>query len=217
MRSTFTKAAGVGVLAASIITIGTVASAAAPEPTVNACVGKVTGLVRIIDLAKHQSCTSFEKPLTWNQRGLPGPTGATGAQGPAGATGPAGPAGATGPAGPAGPAGPTGARGPEGPAGGGDVLWAKVQTRDADNGGYAITFAAQKHATAVGFGGEFMHYRVAFDRPVDQCAAQVTPQGSQVTGQVTYFGLAANELEVALWIPNWDSAVPGDFVITVNC
>jgi hypothetical protein len=58
---------------------------------------------------------------------------------------------------------------------------------------------------------------VTFDRPVDQCAAQVTPQGDQETAQVTYFGLPANELEVALWIPNWDSAVAGDFVITVNC
>ena len=70
MRSTFKKAAGVGVLAASIITIGTVASAAGPEPTVNACVGKVTGFVRIIDPAK-QSCSGLEKPLSWNQRGSP--------------------------------------------------------------------------------------------------------------------------------------------------
>lgn len=97
------------------------------------------------------------------------------------------------------------------------MLWAKVQTRDGENGGYAVSFAAQKRAAAVGFGGEFMHYRVTFDRPVDQCAAQVTPQGDQVTGQVTYFGLPTNVLEVALWIPDWDSAVAGDFVITVNC
>lgn len=192
MRSTFKKAAGVGVIAASIVTIGTVASAAAPEPIINACVGKVTGLVRILDPTRSQSCIGLEKPISWNQRGLPGPTGATG------------------------PAGPTGATGPAGPAGGGDVLWAKVQTRDGDNNPYVVSFAGQKHATEVYLNNDF-HYRVSFDRPVDQCAAQVTSQGRHESTQVSYFGLPTNQLDVSLYIPDWEPAVAGDFVITVNC
>ncbi|WP_265106702.1 collagen-like protein [Streptomyces sp. ET3-23] len=56
-------------------------------------------------------------------KGVVGPTGATGAQGPKGDTGPTGPqgpkgdAGVTGPAGPTGPQGPKGDTGPAGPAG----------------------------------------------------------------------------------------------------
>jgi hypothetical protein len=195
MRTTFKKAAGVGVLAASIVTIGTVASAA-PEPTVNACVGKLTGLVRIIDPAK-QSCSGLEKPLSWNQRGVPGPAGA---------------------AGPAGPAGVTGPTGPQGPAGGDNVLWARAQLIEDENGDLVFGLAAQKHATAVGLGGAFNHYRVTFDRAVDQCAAQVTPLGDGgYMGSVSYLGLPANVLDVSLWVPGHDTAVPGAFVITVNC
>jgi hypothetical protein len=191
MRTSLKKAVGVGILALSMVTIGSVASAAAPEPTVNACVGKLTGLVRIID--PKQSCTGLEKPLSWNQRGVPGPADQPG------------------------PAGPAGATGPQRPTGSDNVLWARVQTRDSGvHGGEVVTFASQRHATGVGFGGEFRHYRVAFDRPVDQCAAQVTPE-SHLDAEVGYFGLPANELEVALLVPGGDSAQIGDFAITVNC
>jgi hypothetical protein len=190
MRATFKKAAGAGVLAASIITIGSVASAAAPEPTVNACVGKLTGLVRIIDLTKHQSCTGLENATSWNQRGVPGPAGATGAQGPAGPAGPAG--------------------------GDSNALWARVHTTAGDLGSYTASFVNQRHATEVLVRGDF-HYRVTFDRPVDQCAAQVTGIGQGKMTEINYFGLPTNQLDVALYIPDWNSAVASDFVLTVNC
>jgi hypothetical protein len=192
MRAIFKKAAGVGVLAASIVAIGKVASAAGPEPTVSACVGKLTGLVRVIDPVKRQACTSLEKPLSWNQQGVPGPAG------------PAGPAGASGPAGPAGPAAE------------GTVLWAKVQTRSRnEDDWYTVTIAGQRHATGALIRGDF-HYRVTFDRPVDQCAAQVTPVNNHY-GTVDSFDLSTNELDVAFYIQGWESAVPADFAITVNC
>ncbi|MFI5730659.1 collagen-like protein [Kribbella sp. NPDC051587] len=183
----------IGAVATSLLAIGTVASAAAePEPTVSACVGKLTGLVRVIDPAKKQTCTSLERPMSWNQRGVPGPAGAVG------------------------PAGPAGAQGPQGPAGADNTLWGKVQTRDG--GGvdvYKVTVASQRHVTGALIRNDH-HYRVTFDRPVDQCAAQVTAVNNAY-GAVDSFGLPTNELDVAFFIQGWDPAVAADFSITVNC
>ena len=92
-----------------------------PSPVINACYGKYTGIVRV--LQGKEKCLSFETPIEWNQTGpagatgATGPAGATGATGPAGATGAKGAAGATGATGPAGATGATGATGPAGPAG----------------------------------------------------------------------------------------------------
>lgn len=68
--------------------------------TINACVSRTTGEVRILQTG--QTCTATEEPLQWGVVGLQGPTGPAG---PAGAVGPAGPQGATGAAGPRGPQG----------------------------------------------------------------------------------------------------------------
>ncbi|MFI5711894.1 collagen-like protein [Kribbella sp. NPDC051620] len=198
MRTSLKKAAGIGVLAVSIVTIGSVASAAGPEPTVNGCVGKLTGLLRVIDPAKNQRCSSLETPISWAQRGLPGPVGPTGAQGPAG---------------------PQGPQGPAGPAGSSDALWARVQTRDSeDQHSYVTTFVSQSHATGLSFNYLNSHYRVQFDRPVDRCAAQATIVLSKnKLAIVDYPADAPDTIDVSLWIDDWNSAVSGDFVLTVNC
>lgn len=95
---------------------------------IQSCIDNASGSLRVIDATDPvQACdAATETPISWNQRGPAGPTGATGGQGPAGpagatgptgAQGPAGPKGDAGPAGPVGPAGATGAQGPAGPAG----------------------------------------------------------------------------------------------------
>jgi hypothetical protein len=74
------------------------------DTTIHACVGKLTGNVRIIDEGK--SCLRTENPTQWSQQG---PEGEPGPQGAAGEEGPAGPQGEPGPQGPAGIEGPSGA------------------------------------------------------------------------------------------------------------
>ena len=121
-------------LAAAMAGVTTASAAGTtPPPTINGCVHKVTGVLRVVD--NSSLCKPEETPITWNQVGPKGDTGAVGPQGPvgvpgpAGLQGPAGPTGAVGPAGPvgatgavgltgaAGPAGPAGPIGPAGPAG----------------------------------------------------------------------------------------------------
>lgn len=79
-----------GACLVSSLLAGGIAWAAIPGGggVINACYGKVGGVVRVIDPAKNQKCLpNLELPLTWNQTG---PTGATGAPGVAGPAGPAG-------------------------------------------------------------------------------------------------------------------------------
>jgi hypothetical protein len=46
---------------------------------INACYGKVGGVVRVIDLAKREKCvTGLELPLSWNQQGQKGDPGTPG-------------------------------------------------------------------------------------------------------------------------------------------
>jgi len=96
----------------------------ASAQTVNACVNKFDGVVRIV--LSSADCFPTENFDFWDVHGpagSPGPAGPMGSPGPAGPMGSPGPAGApgakgaTGPAGAAGPAGPTGATGVAGPAG----------------------------------------------------------------------------------------------------
>jgi hypothetical protein len=106
------------VVAGLAVLVG-VAYAAIPDgnKVFTACMLKGVGTIRLIDPSLPASnpmshCeTRFEKQVTWNGGGQPGPTGATGVAGPTG------PRGADGARGPTGPAGPTGARGPTGPTG----------------------------------------------------------------------------------------------------
>jgi len=101
-----TKRILVAGLAVSLLVIGMgVGSqvAVSQAQTINGCVNKSTGVLRITE-----TCTKRERKIQWNVLGARGP------QGPAG---PAGSAGASGPAGPAGSSGSTGATGATGPAG----------------------------------------------------------------------------------------------------
>jgi hypothetical protein len=66
---------------------------------IHGCYKKVNGQLRVIDTDAGQACHPSEDPLSWNQTGATGATGATGSTGPKGATGPTGPKGATGPSG----------------------------------------------------------------------------------------------------------------------
>jgi hypothetical protein len=83
--------AGIGVAWASI---------PATNGSITGCINPTTGALRVVDAAAGQTCSSFERSVTWNQEGQPGATGATG---PIGPQGPAGPVGPQGPAGPVAP------------------------------------------------------------------------------------------------------------------
>ncbi|MGN9843854.1 hypothetical protein ACTMTI_37585 [Nonomuraea sp. H19] len=143
---TFTLAA-VGALAASLLTVGGVATASSAGSEVYACVHKKTRYARIVNPAT--KCRKTEERIVIGgatestavtsgpkgDQGAPGKPGPMGPQGPKGETGPAGPQGkqgeqglpgkdgkdgekgATGPAGPAGPQGPQGKPGNPGPRG----------------------------------------------------------------------------------------------------
>jgi hypothetical protein len=84
-------------------------SVLAAGSSINACVDKKTGVVRIVN-----KCKTTETAMTWNQTGVAGPKGETG---PKGDTGNTGPQGITGPAGPQGVQGPVGLQGVQGPTG----------------------------------------------------------------------------------------------------
>jgi Collagen triple helix repeat (20 copies) len=95
MRRSHLLAAAAGALAATALA-GGVAWATIPgsNGTIQGCYLKVAGILRVIDPAKGQSCSSTaEVPISWNQQGQSGPPGAPGATGPAGSTGLTGPAG----------------------------------------------------------------------------------------------------------------------------
>src|SRR5947208_17021430 len=80
-------------------TSGTIAaSALAADGAIYACVSGRTGRVRSI-MTSPPTCRATETPLSWNQMGPQGPTGAVGPQGAAGPPGSQGPAGAVGPPG----------------------------------------------------------------------------------------------------------------------
>ncbi|MDQ4070478.1 MAG: hypothetical protein M3203_13560, partial [Actinomycetota bacterium] len=76
-----------GVVTAGVV--GGVAIAQTDVPsTINACVHRQTGAVRIA--AAQADCTSTEAFVSWNQQGVKGDKGDPGAPGPAGAPGPKG-------------------------------------------------------------------------------------------------------------------------------
>ncbi len=139
MRGRMRRAVGgrlvrLGVLSVALLAVaGGIAYATIPagNHVYTACYQRITGTMRLIDpsLPGHDlrsHCSFFEQEISWNQQGVQGqtgPTGATGATGPQGAAGEAGPGGPTGAEGPQGPTGaqgpqgPTGAEGPQGPTG----------------------------------------------------------------------------------------------------
>jgi hypothetical protein len=140
------RSAVVGATAAAVLAGGSAAAVATTTGSQNVYQGclqhNLGALYRVeVNPTSPAKCLPHDTPVSWNQTGPAGNTGAqgpkgdlgpqgpkgdSGAQGPqgdAGAIGPAGPKGDVGPAGPqgpkgdAGPAGDTGAPGPQGPKG----------------------------------------------------------------------------------------------------
>src|SRR5258707_779033 len=69
-------AAAAGALAATVLA-GGVAWASIPDSggVIQGCYTKGAGVLRVIDTAKGQKCPDAESPISWNQKGDPGPAG----------------------------------------------------------------------------------------------------------------------------------------------
>jgi hypothetical protein len=78
------------VMLAVLMTAATTALVRADGATINACVNRSSGEIKITNGV---TCAGSSVLLQWNQTGTAGPAGAAGPAGPAGATGPAGPPG----------------------------------------------------------------------------------------------------------------------------
>ena len=75
---------------AATLLVGGITWAAIPGDggVINACYGKIGGVVRVIDTAKREKCsTALEVPLSWNQEGQKGDPGTPGAPGTNGVDG----------------------------------------------------------------------------------------------------------------------------------
>ena len=97
MRAPRTSIGFASLLVAVLIVLAVgVGSAIAAIPNANgkyyACRVTKTGVVRLINCPKVNTCPQGQKLISWNAQGLTGPTGASG---PQGLQGPAGPAGIT--------------------------------------------------------------------------------------------------------------------------
>jgi Collagen triple helix repeat (20 copies) len=138
----------------AILFIGGVVGASIPNSqtgTINGCVNKVTGVLRVIDAQAGRKCITVpaslsETPIVWSQAGPQGLTGVAGAPGAPGPQGAKGDTGATGPAGPQGAVGATGAAGAQGPGGspGGLTCDAELRIKDA-----APTFALSSDCSEI--------------------------------------------------------------------
>ena len=88
--------AGVAALGSAAIGYGAIPGAGG---TINGCYEKRIGVLRVIDVEAGKSCTSWETPISWNERGAQGEPGVAGERGPEGPQGPQGPQGPVGPQG----------------------------------------------------------------------------------------------------------------------
>lgn len=122
---------------------------AATPPTVNICIDKKTGVMRLPSTGK---CNKKSETLT------PFLAGPTGPQGPAGPPGVAGPVGPAGPAGPLGPQGPAGVAGPSGPIGpSGSVSGLTRRTISFWTGDYGLgCYGSQRVITNVHLSGGYL-------------------------------------------------------------
>ncbi|WP_311132148.1 collagen-like domain-containing protein [Nonomuraea gerenzanensis] len=107
--------AAVGALAASLLTVGGVATASSAAAEVHACVHKKTRYARIVNPTT--KCRKTEERILIGGSGTSTTTVQTGEQGRQGERGPAGPQGKQGVAGPQGPKGETGPQGKQGEPG----------------------------------------------------------------------------------------------------
>ncbi|MEX0674161.1 MAG: lamin tail domain-containing protein [Gaiellaceae bacterium] len=123
---------------------GLAAAQGKQDGTVQACVNRTNGLVRVI--GPSADCRKRERALSWSVRGPQGPPG------PAGPAGPAGPQGESGPAGPQGAPGPEGPAGPQGEPGPGlerieDLAGLACTTATGDEGSLSVATAASGTVT----------------------------------------------------------------------
>jgi hypothetical protein len=103
----------VGLATAGAVALGSISGGG----TINGCYANNNGALRVIDTSTGGACKTSETALSWQQQGIPGPGGDTGATGPTGAVGPTGATGAAGGAGATGPTGATGSIGATGATG----------------------------------------------------------------------------------------------------
>lgn len=216
-RRTMRKRLTAPVLAAvvAVPVLGAVAYASIPEPSgrINACyvtnpqlLGPARGTVRLVDTG--EACRNGETPITWNQTGPQGPPGATGPAGQQGPAGERGPVGATGPIGATGSEGPTGPPGPPGA----EPLWAVVEDGFTPNGP-TVRIASGSHAIAAEFVDTYS--LITFDRPVGNCAIQVTPQSLHPAVSARPFAGDPRTVQVLLF--ENDNPVNRPYSLTVTC
>jgi hypothetical protein len=84
-----------------LLGVSAIAYATVPSSggVISGCYEKRTGLLRVIDTEAGKKCTTFETPISWNQKGEQGLQGIQGERGPAGERGPQGESGKLGLAG----------------------------------------------------------------------------------------------------------------------
>lgn len=84
-----TAALGAAPALAALAALAADASIPDASGVIQGCYQRISGTLRVIDDAV-ATCDANETPLTWSQRGVPGPAGAPGAQRPPGPAGPPG-------------------------------------------------------------------------------------------------------------------------------
>jgi hypothetical protein len=184
----------------AVVTAGAgVAAAAHHGGTINGCVAKSDGTLRIV--ASTASCTSKEKALSFNARG---PKGAQGAQGPAGPQGPQGPKGDSGDGGTT--TSPTTFQ-----------MYANVDAEgDLGSNVDAVKAIVDKPETGV--------YIVTFDKPIGSCAATAQSGEAGGTDQPLQFASTAEFVKgqpdawlVAFFNPQDNMFEATPFMVTVTC
>jgi hypothetical protein len=200
------KMTGASLVAAGAIGMGALATAGAgiaaaahPGGTINGCVAKSDGTLRIV--GSTASCSSKEKGLSFNARGPKGATGATGPQGPAGPQGPKGDPGDGGTS-----TSPTTFQ-----------MYANVDAEgDLGSNVDAVKAIVAKPETGV--------YIVTFDKPIGSCSATAQPgeaggtdEPYQLASTATYVKGQPDEWELAFFnaFTNEFQATP--FMVTVTC
>lgn len=195
---TLVAAGAIGMGAVATAGVG-VAAAAHHTGTINGCVAKSDGTLRIV--ASTATCTSKEKALSFNARG---------------------PKGAQGPQGPAGPQGPQGPKGDPGDGGTTTTpttfqMYANVDAEgDLGSNVDAVKASVFKPETGV--------YIVTFDKPIGHCAATAQPgeaggtdEPLQLASTATFVKGQPDAWELAFFdaFSNTFRATP--FMVTVTC
>lgn len=193
--ASFVAAGAIGM--GAVVTVGAgVAAAAHHGGTINGCVAKSDGSLRIV--ASTSSCSSKEKALSFNARG---------------------PRGAQGPQGPVGPQGPKGD-----PGDGGTTttpstfqMYANVDAEgDLGSNVDAVKAMVDKPETGV--------YIVTFDKPIGSCAATAQPGDAGGTDKPTQLASTAEYVQgqpdewlVAFFNYNTNEFEATPFMVTVTC